>query len=440
MRLLAVAAVGLVVALAAPAATREPTTALVSLGYRGAWSNGGSLGPLVSGNGRFVAFHSWSTNLVRSRRKGIFLRDRRLRRTQWLSPSGNGYLGIAAMTPSARYILLCTPTALAPPDVPPKGREDWEIAPYNDAYVYDRRTRRTIRASVPVRGRNPNEWACFDTRTADLSSAISDDGRRVAFQAGASNLVRGDTNRMSDIFVRDLDERDTYRVPIPGRINQPLRGPMMSGNGRFVFYGRQARIQGRRRDHVYMHDLRTRRTTLISTAPNRRPLSNGGYILRVSTSGRFVLIGTNSPEVVGDLENARTTSQLFVKDLKTGTYDLLTRGIDGKGLANGPETVAMSADARYVAFSARDDNVVPGDTNRVLDVFWLDRRRDQIVRLNLRADGAQSMWLYGHRLATISADGRWVAWSSSDPEFWPGEPRRPSGYETEDVFIHGPMH
>jgi len=440
VRLLVVAAVvGFSCALSAGAATTTPRTTLVSAGNRGAWSNLHSYAPQVSGDGRYVAFRSSATNLVPSRRRGIFVRDRRLARTKWVSPAG---IGLLAMTPSARYLLLCTMTPLIPADVPPRARESSELGRFYDAYVYDRVTGKTVRASAPVRGRNPNEWACGDTRTADLDGAISDDGRFVAFQAGASNLVPRDTNRMEDIFVRDLRARHTYRVLIPKRENKLLRGPTMSGNGRFVFFGRRLRIEGEWHEHAFMHDLRKRRTRLISTAPNGRPLSAGAYVGKSSPSGRFVLIASTSPEIAGDLENARlrTRPQFFVKDLKTGRYDLITRGIDGKGFADTMVWVSFSRNWRYLAFATEADNVVPGDTNDKLDVFWLDRAQGTTVRLNLRPDGGQTDWPFGHGGTAISADGRWVAWDSADPRFWPGEPERPTGQETQDVFIRGPMH
>jgi hypothetical protein len=438
MRVLVGAALLLLVPLTAPGATLQPRTTLVSVGYGGEWANRNSYAAKISADGRFVAFSSTATNLTPTRRSGTFIRNLDAKKTTWLSPAA---LGILDMTPSARFLLLCTPVPLVTADVRPAPGQP--LGRYFDAYVYDRKRKVAIRASVPIRGRNPNEWACGDDRTANLDAAISDDGRRVAFQAGASNLVRGDRNRSDDIFVRDLAAERTYRVPIPGRTGRLLRGPTMSGNGRFVFFGQRVRFAGRPyTDHAYVHDLVTRRTRLISTAPNGRPLTEGGYVAQASTSGRFVLVATASPELTGDLENARLPiAQWFVKDLKTGAHDLVTRGIDGKGFDGSMFGSAISADARYLALATEAGNAVPGDTNRKIDVVWIDRVRDITVRVSVRPDGREHDWTFGHGMPAISADGRWISWSSSDPDFWPGEPRHPPPYEyTEDVFIRGPMH
>jgi hypothetical protein len=278
-------------------------------------------------------------------------------------------------------------------------------------------------------------------RNSAVGGSISDDGRKVAFLAGASNLVRGDTNRAPDIFVRNLASRTTYRVPIPRRARL-LEHPILSGNGRFVFFRALTDVPGGPRHHGYVHDLRTHGTKVVTTK-GRRLLSAGGSVVDVSADGRLVALATASPEVAGHLEHARVNSvaQLFVKDLRTGEFRLVTSGVDGKGLERGVEAWDMSRNGRYFALQATSGNVVAGDTNRLPDVFWIDRIRGTTVRLSVRADGRETRRAPGHYLGAISPDGRWVVWTTTDPEFWPGEPARPTTPEhTDDVFIRGPMH
>ncbi len=99
----------------------------------------------------------------------------------------------------------------------------------------------------------------------------------------------------------------------------------------------------------------------------------------------------------------------------------------------------MSASGRYLTFATSASNLVPGDTNRVEDVFWFDRTRRATVRLSLRWDGSESFTQFGSDWPAISANGQWVTWQTADSSFMPGEPLRPTGQETADLFIRGPL-
>src|SRR5690348_3425787 len=151
-----------------------PITERVSLTAAGAQAPGMSSGPAISGDGRFVAFES-----------------------------------VAALVPGDTNGL---------PDV----------------YVRDRLLSTTIWASVPLTG----------TATGpSTAAAISADGRFVAFQSAASNLVPGNTNGVSDVFVRDLQTGTTERVSVdstgtPG--NGASEAPSLSGDGALVAFQSQA--------------------------------------------------------------------------------------------------------------------------------------------------------------------------------------------------------
>src|SRR5262249_47460324 len=98
--------------------------------------------------------------------------------------------------------------------------------------------------------------------------------------------------------------------------------------------------------------------------------------------------------------------------------------------ANGDSDMGrLSDDGRYVAFMSRASNLVPGDTNGNWDVFVRDRVAGTTERVSVATNGAE-----GHGWAgepAISADGRYVAFTSSAPDLVAGDSN--GGY---DVFVH----
>jgi Tol biopolymer transport system component len=172
---------------------RTGRTERVSVGQGGAQGNDISFAQAISADGRFVAFYSYARNLVpndTNQSPDVFVRDRRTRTTERVSVARNGAQAndasyFAAISADGRYVTFHSPAAnLVPGDTNGAG----------DVFVRDRRTRRTERVSVARNGAQANGSSVY--------SAISADGRFVAFASDASNLVPGDTNASFDVFVR----------------------------------------------------------------------------------------------------------------------------------------------------------------------------------------------------------------------------------------------
>lgn len=159
----------------------------------------------ISGDGRYVLFRSNATNLVTGDTNtfaDLFVRDVTAATTQRVSvgntgsqPNNVSYMG--AISANGRYVVFSTAaTNLVTGDT--------NIA--EDVFVRDRTSNTTTRVSVSSSG--------AQTPTGELGStspSISDDGRFVAFTSYAPNLVSGDTNGVSDIFVRDRTNNTTVR-------------------------------------------------------------------------------------------------------------------------------------------------------------------------------------------------------------------------------------
>jgi hypothetical protein len=132
---------------------------------------------------------------------------------------------------------------------------------------------------------------------------------------------------------------------------------------------------------------------------------------------------------------------LLVKDRKTGSLDVITPGLDGKGANDGVYWPTISASGRFITFVSEASNLVPGDRFDSFDAFVFDRVRRTTRRLNVLPDGGQSPWTGGTGGAQISDDGRYAVFSAGDPYLVPGvlpEWRHPDD-AISHIFIRGPL-
>jgi hypothetical protein len=449
MRALALVAVGLVCTLAAGAASStSPRVRLISASWDGRWADGFSHEGAMSGSGRYVVFVSGAQNIVRSGGIGFFVRDVRRNKTKrFFGRTGTE----VAATPDAQVVVFCTREPLARGDIFDPGKDP---GLFDDVYVYNRRTRKVMRASVPAwdRARKRPDPACggYPPEINVSYPDLSGDGRFVVFSSKANNLVRRDTNGTYDVFVRDLVKQHTSRASVSSagrQANDQNLFPTITRDGRYVFFCSLATNLARPghgpRGGGFVRDLKTGTTKAIVLRKNGRRLAPASSCpIAYSDDGRFLAFTTWSPDLVGDLENAQADHdlQLVVQDRRTGAYDVITRGLDGKGADHSVLAARLSLNGRYIVFTTNATNLVPGDTNLVTDVFWFDRVRRTTTRVSVRADGAEAYSQNGSVLYSMSMDGRFVSWESPDPLIVPGEPRRPPGDDTTDVFITGPLH
>jgi Tol biopolymer transport system component len=301
-------------------------TERVSVDSRGGQSNGSSLTPSISADGRFVAFFSQADNLVLgdSNAAGdVFVHDRLSGTTQRVSVDGLGNQGngetfysprISADGRFVAFFSAATNLVLG----------DSNNAA--DVFVHDRMTAGTERVSVDGSGSQGNGNS--------EGPAISADGRYVAFFSEAANLVPGDTNGAFDIFVHDRLTGTTERVSVDSR-------------------GRQ---------------------------------SNGDSLEEaLSADGRYVAFSSAATDLVPGDTNG--TTDVFVRDRVTSTTERVSA--DGHGAGSGGGGPTISADGRYVAFHS-SAGLVPGDTNGTDDVFVHDRVSGATARMSVKNDGGQS--------------------------------------------------
>ena len=410
---------------AATAGSARSPLRRASVNSRGRQANGSSFGPALSADGRFLAFRSVASNLVRedgNRAQDVFVRDRETGTTTRVSVAddgseGNAASGGAAVSGDGRLVAFWSDASNL------VANDSNDSA---DIFVRDRALGTTTRVSVSSGGTEANG--------PSKAAVVSGDGRTIAFRSKGSNLVAGDTNRTWDIFVHDLLSAETTRVSISSRgvqANGRNRDPALNGDGHVVAFRSEAtnlvrndrngagdifvhdRMSGAtyrvnvgpggaeakgcgvtecgcdpvlsknghvvgfwssasnlvRRDtnrawDVFVHDNRTGSTTRVSVGRHGRQGQGLSGEPWLSANGRFVAFASKARLTAGD---ANGEWDVFVHDRATGRTTAVTpRGIDGNGLSTDP---VLSANGRYLAFYSFSSNFVAADTNRAADVF-----------------------------------------------------------------------
>jgi len=249
------------------------------------------------------------------------------------------------------------------------------------------------------------------------STAISANGRYVAFDSEASNLVPGDTNRSQDVFVRDRQNGVTSRVSVADSGAQASccsASAAISAEGRYVVFTSDAPnlVPGDTNDafDVFVRDrlAGTTRRVSVSGLAAQTNASSTSYPEGISADGRYVaFVSTATNLVPGDTNGS---DDVFLRDLQTGITRRISvsgAGIQADGDSSG---AAVSADGRYVTFDSTARNLVPGDTNGYHDVFLRDVRTGITRRASVSGTGIQGQ--DGSVDPAISADGRYVTFYS----------------------------
>ncbi|MBI4880922.1 MAG: PD40 domain-containing protein [Planctomycetes bacterium] len=300
-----------------------------------------------------------------------------------------------------------------------------------DAFLHDALAGTTVRASVSSAGVEGNGNS--------FSFSLAADGRRVAFYSYATNLVPGDTNNAVDVFLRDTATATTLRASVSSagvEGNGNSWYPAVSADGRFVAFESAAAnlVPGDTNGHtdIFLHDTQSGTTLLVSVAQGGAPADNSSYSAAVSADGRFVAFWSYASSLVpGDVNGY---GDVFVRDTQLGTTALASvssagaLGNDVSGWIFPGASLSLAADGRCVAFLSRATNLVPGDTNGTFDIFLRDTQLGTTVRASVDSAGVQGNG--SSYFPSVSADGRCVAFESWATNLAPGD-----GNGWKDVFV-----
>ena len=252
------------------------------------------------------------------------------------------------------------------------------------------------------------------------NQSISGDGRFVVFDSSASNLVPGDTNAQSDVFVRDRQTGVTERVSVSSTGSQAFGASgcaTISANGRFVAFSSEVALvpsdTNNSRD-IYVRDRQTGTTERVSVSSTGQQVQGSGAESSISADGRFVAFDSTASGLVPGPRGAGAVSDVYVRDRLAGTTEQVSVSSSGEP-AGGTTAVrstspATSGDGRFVAFNSNAMNLVAGLNGVVDQVFVRDRLAGTTELISVSSAGVPGN--RDSRFPSMSADGRFVAFLS----------------------------
>jgi len=259
--------------------------------------------------------------------------------------------------------------------------------------------------------------------------ALSASGERVAFTSTATNLAPGDDLGSSDVFVRDgtgvITMVSVTRDGRPG--NGASSNPDLSADGRFVVFESDATdlVDGdfNLATDVFVRDLATRQTTRVSLTRDGFQADGGSHLPAISADGRVVSFESSAANLVADDTNR--VPDVFVRSLRGRTTERVSISSDGEqqNRAVTPPFHMISdldGSGRLVAFDTEASNLTPDDTNRASDVFTYDRVTDEV-----RLVSASTANIQGNNDSVspvMTPDGRFVAFQSFATNLAPDDP------------------
>jgi Tol biopolymer transport system component len=296
-----------------------------------------------------------------------------------------------------------------------------------------------------------------ESNDASFTPTVSSDGRYVAFVSDASNLVPHDTNHKSDVFLRDTVTKKITRVSVSStgmQSNENSYNPSMSDDGRYIAFDSFASnlVPGdlNRKGDVFLYDRETKKTVRVSNGIGGKLSDGHSGFASVSGDGRFVGFESLSTNLVPNQQDYN--SDVFLWNRETGQTEWINRPMIGQVSANGSSgDAAVSRDGRFVAFASSAGNLVPGDTNKRDDVYVRDRLYGTLTRVSLSNINQEAN--EGSDSPSISDDGRYIAFESKSSNLLSmdllqldhaklipsGETNPQSAGDTnfvQDVFVH----
>lgn len=411
--------------------TYTGTTRLISVAMDGGFANEASTDPVVTPDGTCVAFISSASNLVPNDTNGIpdvFVRDL-ITQTTWLVsvgallPSGslNPIMATPVITPDGRYVAFFSLATNLVRGVP--GTSAGEM------YLRDRVTGTMTWASTNAAA---IVSTTLDLSNAPAyHPRLSDDGRYVAFKAGSISQTGAVVILEYDSTTSTTTVINTNGIGWYTDLNDDY-GPAMTPDGRFIGFAMHEGAFDSGYSSVHVWDTQSATDTLVSDDGSGVPTNTVSYMPAISTNGQFVAFLSNATNLTA---NAVSNGfHIFRRNLQTGTTQLADVDTNGVGSTDDELTsLSLTADGQFVAFTSPDGGLVSGDVNRAYDVFGRDFIAGGTEVISERyptvipqaGDGFSAMGQW-----SVSANGQWAAFASAADDLVPNDTN-----QEPDVFV-----
>jgi len=400
-------------------------------------------GVSISRNGKFIAFLSDATNLVKNDTNNevdVFVVDAdhpqlKIDRVSVASGGGEGLLTITppavpngsgfrppppgccycAISPDGLFVAFCSGfTNLVANDT---------NATF-DVFLHQRDTNVTQRVSVSSAGVQGNLAAYY--------CSVSEEGRQVVFSSFASNLVDGDTNASADVFLRDVAKGTTRRISVSSsgtEGNDHSTYCAIANDGQVAaFISEATNLVVPDRNGVtdaFVHLVNGGLTSRVSELPGAEGNAGSG-MPGLSEDGRRLVYQSLADNLVENDLGGHL--DIFMLDRCSG--DLRRVSVDpDTGLSNGQSQIpAISANGNVAIFTSFASNLVPDDTNGYMDAFAYDWNTDTVERVSVSSSEVQGN--ENSYAGAVSADGRYVAFLSAADNLVAGDTNN-----RNDIFV-----
>ena len=256
--------------------------------------------------------------------------------------------------------------------------------------------------------------------------AISGDGKSVAFESNATNLITDDKNGVKDIFIWHFVTNKIERVSMgnDGKdANAASYEPSVSGDGNLIAFTSTASNisttqKGESNNNVFLRDMALNTTIMISIDPSSKKGGSGSNA-SIACDGKRIAFYSQTSTLVSDDKNGLW--DIFLWEQNNPQLKRISLTADGKERNQGEESAnrivepSISGNGRYIAFTTTASNMVPGDDKIFQDVFIYDAQTNTTIIASTTADGkfgnADSPIEQGEKIA-ISYDGNYVAYST----------------------------
>jgi Tol biopolymer transport system component len=415
------------------------TTMLASASLYGGTGNGVSRNPVMTPDGRYVAFVSAATNLVAgdtNQITDVFVRDLQSSNTTLVSVGATSTNSTAltsssespVITPDGRYVAFSSTATNLVPGVTTAG----------EIYVRDLTTAQTQWASVNARS---IAYSLLGTsNVVSYCPSISSDGNFVAFET-ATNPPSANAN---GLILRQNTQ--TGVTDIVGTNANVISAPLgdfhtldMTPDGRFIaFVANVVSNPPTMNTAIYLWDAQTGTNTLVSMNRDTGLVSDGICSSPVvSSNGQFVaFIGSGTNLAANSFDGQ---FHLYIRDQQAGITQLLDGDTNGIGAGVPAMTVpGLSADGRFVVFDCASGNLVTNDRNHAEDVFVRDTVAETTELISVPDPTLSSYTPNGNSgfyPGSVSADGRYVAFSSDADDLVPGDTNSQRNVFVRDLLL-----
>jgi hypothetical protein len=414
--------------------------------------NASSADPVISADGRFVAFDSSATNLSPNQADSnggadVFLYDQVAGTTTLVSHSsasattaGNDISSNPVIDGDGGFIAFQSQASdLVTGQADTNGT--WDV------FLYNRTAGTTTLVS------HNNGAGTTAGNALSIAPAISSSGRFVAFVSAATGLVAGqaDTNNGADVFLYDGSSGTNTLVSHASgasttTANNSSDNPVLSADGSLVAFTSNAtnlvpgQVDGNNGADVFLYNATAGTTTLAShssaSSTTAGDNTSSGPVL--SADGSVLALASNADNLVAGLNDTNQLTDVFQYNTAAATTTVVSGRTPtlAAQTANGDSTsAAVSGDGRFVAFQSNATNLVTGqvDGNNGTDVFLLDRTTHTTVLVSHTSASSVTTGNGASEDPAISADGRFVTFVSSAANLVSGQVQTQAG---TNVFLY----